>query len=252
MHYTKTIVWNKVPADIVLKIQRFFLMSLNTGRQWLPLLQFPPLHCHGTHGPPDAQKPSPAEPSRPIMCIAGEQDNMAYLQERIESPALVWRKALHQAANFGGQIWLELEVHNLEVVQQLLGERFDVCLIHQSIHQLQRPPPAHQAYHESKGIHKTGRPSFSSIPRCSVTAQVPHQDKLPAINSTRYGKTAQHCPLGIHRPILCRTLHTPQTSSSQVLPIRTSNISNVAAVPPSGYPPFIPNQLHPSHKWCQQ
>ena len=60
----------------------------------------------------------------------------ADLKKAIQVPLLVRRKALHQHANLAGQIWLELHIADLEVVQQLLGQRLDVPLIHQSIHQL--------------------------------------------------------------------------------------------------------------------
>ena len=57
-------------------------------------------------------------------------------------PPLVGRKALHQHADLAGQVGFELQVADFEVVQQLLGQGLDVALIHQSIHQLQGPPPA--------------------------------------------------------------------------------------------------------------
>ena len=55
-------------------------------------------------------------------------------------PALVWSKALHKEANFRSQVRLEFGVRHFEVVQQLMGQRLDVALIDQGIHQVQGPP----------------------------------------------------------------------------------------------------------------
>jgi hypothetical protein len=47
---------------------------------------------------------------------------------------------VHQGADLGRQVRLELGVADFEVVQQLLGQRLDVVLVHQSIDQLECPP----------------------------------------------------------------------------------------------------------------
>ena len=65
-----------------------------------------------------------------------------HLQEAVKVPLLVGGKALHQHADLAGQVGLELQVTDFEVVQQLLGQCLDVALINQGIHQLQRSPPA--------------------------------------------------------------------------------------------------------------
>ena len=51
-------------------------------------------------------------------------------------PLLVRCKPLHQHANLAGQVGLELQVTDFQVIQQLLCQGLDVALIHQSIHQL--------------------------------------------------------------------------------------------------------------------
>ncbi len=51
-------------------------------------------------------------------------------------PLLVRCKALHQHADLAGQVRLELQVTDFQVIQQLLGQCLDVALVYQSIHQL--------------------------------------------------------------------------------------------------------------------
>ena len=70
---------------------------------------------------------------------------MTHLQQRVKMPALVGRKALHKGSNFGSQVWLEVCVSHLEVVQELFRQRLDVALVHQRIHQIQCSPAAQES-----------------------------------------------------------------------------------------------------------
>ena len=65
-----------------------------------------------------------------------------HLQEAVKMPLLVWRKPLHQHADLASQVWLELRITDFEILQQLLCQRLDVCLIDQGVHKLQGTPPA--------------------------------------------------------------------------------------------------------------
>lgn len=65
-----------------------------------------------------------------------------YLQEAVQMPLLVWRKPLHQHAYLAGQVWLELCITDFKILQQLLCQCLDVCLIDQGVHKLQGTPPA--------------------------------------------------------------------------------------------------------------
>ena len=55
-------------------------------------------------------------------------------------PALVRGEAQHKLANFGSEVWLELSITDLEVLQKLFCQGFDVVLVHQGIYKVKRPP----------------------------------------------------------------------------------------------------------------
>ena len=43
------------------------------------------------------------------------------LQQTVKVPSLVWGKALHQHADLAGDVWLELQITDFQVVQKLPG-----------------------------------------------------------------------------------------------------------------------------------
>lgn len=90
------------------------------------------------------QAPSTAATNarKPRDWQSNEDVEKANLQKAVKVPLLVGSKALHQHADFAGQVRLELQVADFQIVQQFLGQGLDVALIHQGIYQLQGSPPA--------------------------------------------------------------------------------------------------------------
>lgn len=90
------------------------------------------------------QAPSTAaiNAKKPRDWQSNEGVDRAHLQKAVKVPLLVGSKALHQHADFAGQVGLELQVTDFQIVQQLLGQGLDVALIHQGIYQFQSSPPA--------------------------------------------------------------------------------------------------------------